>query len=361
MCFIVKIAAMILLMTIVEIVDSIAFEKIAEPITQIRDNTEPLYFIGGNLEWFSFAIAAIALIVGIIAALYSFKCYKYQKLSVDKLEKLVPGQMSFYHMATGLVDTINNIEAVFFGKESFRNYATDLIFTGSVLPDDLIDLQKYEKNKKCYDIAVFLKMEWRKYNAFYNNLVKLSIHCDDPDEVLSFAGCMIDYSKTQIAIIQKAENILIEEHFLDTPSASKEQLASFCMEQFFEHIQIINTLKIDDLDTSRTNLTIDSYKQYTDSKFFAKNVDFEKFLNQTHHTRLTVIDENDPSYTSTDLNMVYKQIKKGEYDFVNRYYKSILISDMDPSNFKPTYYNYMEPIILGVIRREFSKIKTSWS
>ena len=163
---------------------------------------------------------------------------------------------------------------------------------------------------------------------------------------------MIDYSKTQIAIIQKAESILIEEHFLDTPSASKEQLASFCMEQFFEHIQIINTLKIDDLDTSRTNLTIDSYKQYTDSKFFAKNVDFEKFLNQTHHNRLTVIDEDDPNYTSTDLNMVYKQIKKGKYDFVNRYYKSILISDMNPSsNFNATYYNYMEPIMLGVIRR----------
>lgn len=353
---------MILLMTIVEIVDSIAFEKIAEPITQIRDNTQPLYFIGGNLEWFSFAIAAIALIVGIIAALYSFKCYKYQKISVDKLEKLVPGQMSFYNMATGLVDTINNIEAVFFGKESFRNYPIELIFSESVLPDDLIDLQRYEKNKKCYDVAVVLKMEWRKYNAFYNNLVKQSIHCDNPDEVLSFASCMIDYSKTQISIIQKVESVLIEEHFLDTPSASKEQLASFCMEQFFEHIQIINTLKIDDLDTSRTNLTIDSYKQYTDSKFFAKNVDFEKFLKQPHHNRLSVIDDDDPDYTSTDLNMVYNQIRNGEYNFINRYYNSIIISDLNPSlNFKATYYNYMEPIILGGIRREFSKIKTSWS
>ena len=204
-------------------------------------------------------------------------------------------------------------------------------------------------------------MEWRNYNAFISNLAKLAVYGDNPSEVFSFASFMINFSKKQIAIIQKVEKALIEEGFIDTPTVSKEQIASYCMEQFFEHIQIVNSLKIDTLDSSRTNVTQDTVCQYMNSTYFPKNIDFQKFLNQTHHNRLTVIDEDDPDYTSTDLTKVFDQIRNGEYDFVNRYYKSILISNMDPSNFKATYYNYMEPIILGCKRWEFSKIYTSWS
>lgn len=336
------------------VINSISFSKLAEPIDQIRDNTNPLQLFGNNLDWFSFAIALTALIAGIAAAIYSWKCYKFQKISVDKLDQLVPGQMSFYCIAGNLLSTIEDIESVFFGKRNYKDYPLKLIFSMSVLPDDFIELQKYEKKKNCYDAAVELKMAWRNYNTFVSSFIESALN-SNYDDVLKYASFMIDYSKKQIVLIQKVEKILIEGSYLTEPSASNEQLAYYYQDLFFEYIQIIRKLEIEELDISRRNLTHNTINQYTKSDYLPVKLDFYSYLSHNHYNRRSAVEDNPSNYTDLDIKNVYKQIKNGEFDFLNSYYHNISISDIDPSSFKEAFYNYMEPIIVGYKRWEFSK------
>lgn len=340
------------------VIDSISFSKLAEPIDQIRDNTNPLQILGGNLDWFNFGIAILALAAGIAAAVYSWKCYKFQKLSVDKLDQLVPGQMSFYCIAGNLLNTIEAIESVFFGKKPYREYPLKLILSMSTLPDDFIELQKYEKKKKCYDAAVELKMAWRNYNTFIDTLIESAVNSDDNDKVLEYANFMIDYTKTQIILIQKVEKTLIEGNYLHEPSASNEQLAYYYQDVFFEYIQIIKAYEIEELDISRKNFTHKTVNKYTKSEYLPEELDFTKYLSHLHYNRRSAVEDSSSNYTNLNISEIYEQIKNGEYDIINRYYRHGSITDIDPTKFKETFYNYMEPIIIGYKRWEYSQFVT---
>ena len=152
--------------------DSIINDNVFSPVSKIAENTEPLNFISLNLSWWSFFIAIASLFIGSFAARYSYQGYKFQRISADRLEKLIPGQISYYEVACSLINNILDIEAIFFGKKSYKSYPVELILSLSKLPDDLITLEKFEKKKLCYEEAFKIKVLWRNYNTILDHFLK---------------------------------------------------------------------------------------------------------------------------------------------------------------------------------------------
>lgn len=341
--------------------DSLSYQGLLKPMEEVVENTRPQYIFDfdSNIAYIGFFISLLALIAGCIAAYYSWKGYVYQRQSAEKLEKLVPGQISFYGIAGSLLNTILDLEAIYFGLKNFQFYPLKLILSTAALPDDFIDLSKYEKNKRCYDAAVEIKTSWRNYNIFINSLIESSLNTNSKlEDVSYFANYLIEYSKSQIVFIQKFENILAEEHYLGETTASKEKITYYLLELFFEYIQMINSLDITEIDTSRTNLTDDTVAQYTECYYMPETIDLDNYLSSKHYNRLSGINEEIANYTDYNIKSIYEKLKNGEFDNIDSLYKRKKhLADIDLTNFKRSYFTYIEPILLGYKRFEYSLMK----
>ena len=341
-----------------DFVDSLANSSdLYTPISKIAENTEPLNLITWNLSWWSFLIAILSLIAGVIAAIYSYKGYIFQRLSADRLEKLIPGQISYFEVACCLVNIIFDLEALFFGTSSYKTYPVKLILLVSKLPDDLIVLEKYEKNKTCYDEAFRLKLAWRDYNVFLDNFIK-EIDNFNEKEISSYAENLMNISKSMILQIQKFEDLLSDNGILKSKHSTNERIAYFILDRFFEFVSDINSFGLNHLDTKRTNITKKSSANYLRCPYIPNLINFDTYLNSYHFIRLNMIRrEENIANDRMGIHETYNDIKTGKYnrlgDFIilppNHTFASIEIHE-----FKNAYFNYIEPIILGYKRYEYS-------
>ena len=152
-------------------IDSSFFDT--ETLKQIADNTKPLDLFNQNLGWWSFGTAIVGVFISSLAAVFSFLGYKYQKLSAQKLEEIAPGDISYDSVSFSLVHNIIDLKSIFKDVTSYDDYPVKLIIDSDKLPDDLIDLSKYEKNKKNYDSACNLILAWRTYNIYLSHLSEI--------------------------------------------------------------------------------------------------------------------------------------------------------------------------------------------
>ena len=90
------------------------------PIYKIAENTEPINLVNWDLNWWSFSIALFSLIAGTIAAVYSYRGYKFQRISAERLEKLIPGQINYFEVVCCIINNILDIETVFFSRDSYK-------------------------------------------------------------------------------------------------------------------------------------------------------------------------------------------------------------------------------------------------
>ena len=340
--------------------DSIPYiVDIYKSIEEIERNTEPLLVRSidiSHLASWSFAIAIFSLIAGVIAAYYSYRGYKFQRISADHLESLVPGQMSYYEIAGCLINNILSIEAIYFGNKSYKSFPTKLILSIAKLPDELIQLDKYEKNQVCFDEAFKLKISWQNYNNFIDSLIDFSIKCDDK-RAQNIAQFMINLSKTEISKIQSFEHVLLNQKYLKKVSASPDNIASYTLNRFFEVLHLLKVLNYQDLDTKRSNLKKETRDQYTYSPYFPNIFNFDNYLEGYHKNRLSDVSSEYESLMAYDSQTITKAIRNGEYDYLGGCIvlpKDYKFKDIDFVNFKSCYYNFIEPILVGHKRKEYS-------
>lgn len=332
------------------------FSSIKSILEEISSNTHPLEFIYGNLGYWSFGVAIFSSIIAIISVRIAYLAYHYQKKASEYLGKIVPGQMIFDEIVCNLQTTYLNIEAIFFGDKTYKEYPVPLIFSSAKLPEDIIVLAHYENTKQCYDEALKLKMAWREYNVYVEKLIDYSSN-SDVQIVLNFAKIMLSLTKNQILSLNKFNKILREEHLIKDTVGTDQKLAWFLINRFFEYIQLIDESV--DLDTKRGNITKKTKDMHLLNSLIPQTVDFKDYLKSNPYFCL-VEDETNDSYTN-DLKTenIIKDIRKGEYDFLGNYlYRELeSISKIEISNnFHEIYFSYMEPIILGYLRYEYYQI-----
>lgn len=336
-----------------ETVDSILQKSdIFTPINKIAENTEPINLVNWDLSWWSFHIAIFSLIAGIIAAIYSYRGYKFQKISAERLEKLIPGQISFFEVICCLMNNIIDIESIFFGKKSYKEYSTKLLLSFSKLPEDLIELEKYEKNIKCYEEAFELKIAWRNYNILIENLIE-SLEQSNIEQVLTYANHIISVSKSYIVLVQRFENTLVSNAYLSSYTSTNKRIAYFILDRFFEYLNDYGYMNI---ETTRSNLKSDLSDNYIFSPFFPNLIDVDNYIKSNHTSRLSIFFDN-KSDNKCDIVSILNDIKTGKYNELSNALKlppNVTLSSLDIHYFKTAYYNFIEPIIIGFKRYEYS-------
>lgn len=332
-------------------------EDLFTPLNRIVENTEPLDIQNINLLWWSFFIAIFSLLAGTIAAWYSYKGYKFQRISAMHLEALVPGHMSYYEVVGTLLDNILYIESIYFGKQSYKTYPIKLAFSTSKMPSDLIHLENYEKDKACYDEAFKLYIAWQNYNNIIDLLIEYSETLNDIEKVTSLAQFVIDLTKTEIFIVQKFEKYLFENKYIIEKTATNEKISWYLFDRFLESINTISNNKIENMDTSRTNLTKETKHQYIYNSYIPNNFNIDLYLINEHANRLSDLGDDYSSFYDFEPSDMLKSIKEGKFNFLGEMItlpKGESIADIDFSDFKSCYYNYIEPILIGYKRQEFS-------
>lgn len=343
-----------------EFADSIfANSDIIKPITKIAENTEPIHLVNWDLDWWSLSIALLSFIAGTIAAIYSYQGYKFQKISAERLEKLIPGQISYFEIVCCLINNILDLEAMFFGKTSIRKYPINLILSVSKLPDDLINLDKYEKDKICYEEAFKIKIAWRNYNIFVDDLIKRS-ETSDETNIRVYAQYMITLSKSYIRLVQNFEKILFERSYLDSITSTNDRIAYYLLDRFMECIDDISNTNLSNIDSSRINLTPDTKDQYIAASYLSNIINVEDYFNARHTIRLGVFygDDSDKE-NSKRISDIYTSLKTCKYDYLQEYFQfpnNVNLSDINIHYFKSTYFVYIEPIIIGLKRYEYSSL-----
>ena len=329
------------------------------PISKIAENTEPIHFANWDITWWSFSVAILSLIVGIIAAIYSYRGYKFQKLSTEKLDKLIPGQISYYEVICCLINNIFDIESIFFGSSSYTHYPTKLVLSLSKLPEDLINLDKYERNRICFEEALKLKIAWRNYNIVIDELIA-NIKTYSNSEVISYSNYLISLSKSYITLIQNFESILVQYSLLGGALTSNNRIAFFILDRFFEYLSTLDTFGIDSIDTKRSNLKKECEDSYIRAPYLPNLLDFDEYLNSSHSFRLKIFHKKTtPTLEREEISAIYNSIKSGKYD---KYTNCIILppskkfSSLDPHRFKNAYFNYIEPIIIGYKRSEYDSL-----
>lgn len=333
-------------------------EELYRTIEDIAHNTEPVLIYGINIRhlasW-SFLIAICSLVVGGIAAWYSYKGYKFQKISADHLESLVPGQMSYYEVVGNLLSNIISVEAIYFGKQSYKSFPVKLILSIAKLPDDLIQLEKYEKKQNCFDEAFKLKISWQNYNNFIDSLIEYSAK-NENKKALRIAQFIIDLSKSEIRKIQTFENTLLLNKYLMSKTTSNEKISYYLMNRFFEYIKNLECLEIKKMDCSRSNLSKHTKTQYTFTPYLPNIFNMEKYLEEDHKNRLSGVGEEYDALLSYNPETIIASIKRGELDYLGNYLilpSNVKFSDIDYRDFKSAYFNYIEPILIGFKRKEY--------
>ena len=326
-------------------------------LDKIADNTKPLEINDINLLWWSFGIAVFSLVVGSIAAWYSFRGYKYQKISAKHLETLVPGHMSYYEIIGSLISNIFHIESIYFGNNSYKKYPVKMVLSSSKLPFELIHLEKYEKNKKCYDEAFKLNLSWQNYNTCIDLLIDYSENNKEKKKVLSLAQYIIDLTKAEIIVVQKFEAFLFEQNYIIEKTATNNRVACYIMNRFLETIHTIHNQTITEMDTSRNNLNQETRQSYIFSPYLPTVFSIESYLEMEHNNRLIDLGNEYSAFYYYKPDEIIKDIKKGEFDNLGQYIKmpsGLSFADINYLDFKSTYYNYIEPIIIGYKRFELS-------
>lgn len=345
----------------IEYTDSIVKgEDISAPIFRIAENTEPINLVNWDLAWWSFSIAMLSLIAGIIAAIYSYRGYKFQRISAERLEKLTPGQISYFEVVCCLINNILDLESVFFSQKSFRKFPINLILSISKLPEDLINLEKYEKNKACFENSFHIKIAWRNYNLFIDDFAK-AINIYNDDEIRAYAQYLITLSKSYIRLIQKFELVLVQNSYLNSKeTTSNNRIAYFILDRFFECINDLSINTYDSLDIKRINYNIETKDLYTVSPYLPNIIDIEDYFSSNHSMRLSIFEEENTKSTKQDvLREMYNKMKSGEYDFLGKYFsfpKNVRLSSIDINYFKRSYFMYMEPVIIGLKRLEYEAL-----
>ena len=337
----------------------ISSSDIIRPITQIAENTEPINLVNWDLDWWSLAIALLSFIAGTIAAIYSYQGYKFQKISAEKLEKLIPGQISYFEVVCCLINNILDFESLFFGNNAFKKYPVRLILSVSKLPDDLVNLDKYEKDKTCYEEAFKTKIAWRNYNLFIDNLIE-QVETRDENSIRVYAQYMITLSKSYVCLVQNFENVLLKKSFLTSVTSTNERIAFFLLDRFFSCIEDIPNYDLVCTDSIRANLTPTTKDQYISSSFLPNIIDVENYFDAHHTMRLSVFDtkESEVDYTKL-LRNVYSDIKNGSYDYLSEYFcfsKNAKLSSIDIHYFKSAFFVFIEPVIIGLKRFEYSSL-----
>lgn len=330
---------------------------IYEPLNKIVENTEPLDISNINLLWWSFFIAIFSLIAGTIAAWYSYRGYKFQRISAKHLETLVPGHMSYYEIVGSLLNNILDIESLFFGQKGYNKYPVKIFLATSKLPYDLIHLEKYEKDKVCYDEAFKLSIAWQNYNNMIDLLVEYTEKQKDKKKVLSLAQFIIDLTKTEIVLVQKFESFLFEKGHITEKTATDERISWYLFNRFLETIRTLSVVGVKDIDVTRANLTKNTKSNYIYSVYLPNNFDISTYLQAEHKNRLSDVGGEYSSFYSYEPEEMIESIKNGEYNMLGNFIvmpKNQTFADVDFSDFKTCYYNYIEPLILGYKRYEFS-------
>lgn len=333
------------------------FTDIYDLLNKIIENTEPIKISNINLLWWSFWIAFSSLIVGGIAALFSYLGYKFQKKSAQHLEVLLPGHMSFYEVVGALLNNILSIESCYFGEKKYDKYPIKIIFASAKLPEDLFCLEKYEKDSVCYDEAFKLKLSWQNYNSMLEQLVDYTINSKKPKEILTLAQFLIDLTKTEITLVQKFDFLLYKKGMIKERTATNEKNAQYLINRFLESVKMMSIIDIEDVDTRRNNLTKASKINYIRSTYLPLNFNIESYIESEQRNRLSDLGEEYSKFFSFDPKEMITSIKKGEYNTLGRYLmlpQGATLGNMDFSDFQSCYFNYIEPILLGYKRYEYS-------
>lgn len=334
-------------------------DSIYKALEEIEKNTEPLLVRSIDISYltsWSFVIAIFSLIAGVIAAYYSYKGYKFQKISADHLESLVPGQMSYYEIAGNLINNIISIEAIYFGMQNYKSFPIKLILSIAKMPEELIQLDKYEKNQICFDEAFKLKISWQNYNNFIDALIDYSAKSDTKKAKI-VAQFLVNLSKIEITKIQTFETMLFSQRYLTKKTATNESISFFIMNRFFEYLHNIQILQIREFDTKRSNLNKETRDQYTYSPYLPNVFNLESYLGEKHKNRLSDVGDDYASLLKYDPIQIVESIKMGEFDFLGDHLvlpTNYTFKDINFYDFKSCFYNFIEPILIAYKRKEYS-------
>ena len=154
-------------------------EIIKDTLASVATNTEPSTFLWVDSSISNNTIGLIAAIFGIVATIFGYLGYKYQKISSEELRKMVPVRAPLLPIVKKLYDNYIMLVLIYgntkytpkeqsedeFDQE-YKHLYSDEIIQSFELPTDIFDLSKFEKynDKEIYDFAVKLKLRWNEYN-----------------------------------------------------------------------------------------------------------------------------------------------------------------------------------------------------
>ncbi|MDE5786786.1 MAG: hypothetical protein K2H98_09660, partial [Duncaniella sp.] len=214
-----------------------------------------------------------------------------------------------------------------------------------------------------YEEAFRIKIAWRNYNLFIDNLVNNIKEYDD-NEIRAYAQYLITLSKSQIRLIQKFELTLHRNQFLENVSSTDEHISHYLLDRFFESLNDISSIPSMTINCIRLNYTQQSKDVYTAGSYIPNIIDFDNYLRSYHSTRLEYLSSNEEirDADSDDILCFYNNLKNRDYDYLSCYYgfpEGKKFSSMKFHYFKYEYYVFIEPVILSLKRFEYSTILNS--
>ena len=161
-------------------------ETIKDTLASVSQHTEPVNFLWADSNISNGTIGLIAAITGIIAAIFAFLGYKYQKISANELKSIVPKRIPLLPLLKKLYDnsciirlvydssillpseTINNDASEDAIEYEYQHLPWKSILTSMMLPESLLDISKYEKydDNNIYISAVEMRLRWQEYNEY---------------------------------------------------------------------------------------------------------------------------------------------------------------------------------------------------
>ena len=147
------------------------------------------------------------------------------------------------------------------------------------------------------------------------------------------------------------------EKIMMSKTTSNEKISYYLMNRFLEYIHNLEYLEIKEMDCTRSNLNKNTKKQYTFSPYLPHTFDIEKYLAEDHKNRLSEVSEEYETLLSYNPETIISSIKRGEMDYLGNNLilpQNTKFSDIDYRDFKSAYFNYIEPILIGFKREEYS-------
>lgn len=330
-------------------------QQFIETLKEIANNTEPLDLFKQNLGWWSFGTSVIGVLISSLAAFFSFGGYKYQKESAKKLENIVPGDINFNAISFKLVRNIIDFKSIFNGHSSYKDFPVKLVIESNKLPDDLLDLKKYEKDKDCYYSAFNIVLSWRNYNLYLNQLWDKISAEKTSSSFSEFANFLIQYSTVQLKAIKNFEKK--KEKGLSI-SDNDYLIAWNLLDLFFENLQAVRVLVSENYIKSLDTIIYPKTRSYFEYEFIPERIDIREYIQSKNHSHsLKNIGGSAHIHSNLDIPSIIQSIKQGEYDFLSEKLNiNYSFSDIDFSNYKETYINVIEPLLVAFRRMEFKQM-----